>query len=221
MAVRKTRKEPELNIDPAPVSWKEEPVGGSPKKFKWGLVIVLLIAGLGLWWWRTNTWPIVAVVGLRPVTRFEVDQNLFKQYGKTTVENLITQRIIENELNRANISVDEAEIDAQIQEAKSQFPPEQDFDAELAKQGLDMPTVRNLISLQLRLGKVVSDKVTVSTEEIADYINENGQYMSATTEADRQIEAEESLKQQKQNEEISVWVENLRETAKVWRAPGI
>lgn len=192
-----------------------------PGWMKWAGVAVVAVAALLFWWWRTGTWPIVAMVGMKPVTRYEVMKSLYAQGGATLVDNLITQRQIENELDRLGVQVDQKAVDDQINAAKKQLPAGQNFETELAKQGLDLAAVRNLISLQLRLAKVSKDKVSVTPTEVDDYIKANSQYLTATTEAGKKDEAQAAVLQQKESDAISKWVEAVRAKTKVWRAPGI
>ncbi len=185
------------------------------KKYAIALAVILVLAAL--WWWRTNSWPVVAMVGNSPITRHEIEENLFKQYGQQTIEGLITQKQIENELNRQGIKIDENEIDKRIDDIKTSLGNGADFDAELKTRGMDMNKLRELIRLQLRLNKAVEDKATVSAEEVQNYIKQNGSYLSGKTDEEKKAEAEQMLKQDKQNSEIEKWVEEAKKQSNVWR----
>lgn len=196
-------------------------VNTNRRGMKWVVIAVIALGLLVTYWWKTNSWPVMAMVGMKPVTRMEVMNSLYKQGGASVLENLITQRIIETELDKENVQIDAKEVDDQINKAKASLPAGTTFEAELAKQGLTLPAVRNLISLQLRLTKVTSTRVVVTDSEIADFIKTNGQYLSATSEAGKATEARTALAQQNQDSAIQKWIDAAKAKVKVWKAPGI
>lgn len=221
---RKTETEMDVNFETPKMDMTDSgsstgmsSVSESKKFPKWLLVVALVIGGLGLWFWRTNTWPVVAVVGTRPITRFEIEKSLFEQYGQATIDGLITQYQIEEQLNKMGVSVDEAAVTARIEEVKKSLGPGQDLDTELASRGLDMNKFKNLISLQLRLNKAVEGKASVSAEQVAAYVKENDQFLTGKTPEEKRAEAEEALKQDAANSEIEKWVAEAQKQISVWR----
>ena len=73
------------------------------------------------------------------------------------------------------------------------------------------------MSLRLQVNKILENEVTVSNEEIDKYIKDNGKLMVATGEAERKIEANEKLKEQKISEKIQQWIGDLLSKSKITR----
>ncbi len=71
---------------------------------KWFWVAVV-VAAVVFFWYRTNTWPVVAVVNYKPIFRYQVDQALFSQGGLAMVDSLVTQKLAEAELDKLGIKI--------------------------------------------------------------------------------------------------------------------
>ena len=67
-------------------------------------------ATLALFWYRTNSWPIVAVVNGELVTRFELNQLMYSKVGEGAVEDLLMSRVISQEIANKKIKVTESEV---------------------------------------------------------------------------------------------------------------
>src|SRR4051812_45467567 len=99
-------KEPELPMVPEP---KTPP-------YRLIALLVLLLAVVGLFWYKTNTWPIVAVVNGKPLMRFTLDQQLYKQGGKEVLDTMITEKLVQDELAKNHLTASVAEVDTRIEE---------------------------------------------------------------------------------------------------------
>lgn len=199
-------------------SWSPTPAAvSSPKKkiqaWKW---IALIIAVVGFWWYRTNTWPVVAVVGFRPIFRHQVNQALYKQGGKAVVDSLVTEKLVKSELDRLGVRVTDQEVDTKMEEIIKSLGEGVNFEELLAERGLNMDEVRKQVQIQTGIEKALADKATFSAQEMEDFLNENGSFISGTSSAEKQVNAEKALKQQKLQEEVSKWIEGLKASAKIW-----
>src|SRR3989344_9175216 len=95
----------------------EEKAGRKGKKLpRWAIWGLVVLGALALFWYKTNSWPVVAMVGLRPVTRGEVTRALLKQGGKAEVESLITEMLVKKELDKLGVKVEASEVEAKIRE---------------------------------------------------------------------------------------------------------
>lgn len=205
-----------LSYQPRTISETPASNKGSMKKWTWVLVVLLLLVG---YWWRTGRWPLVAIVAGQPLTRFEVEQQLYKQGGKAMEDSLITQKLVEAELNKMKVNVDKADIDKRVEEMRATVPQGSTLEKELADKGFTLDEVRKLVELQLRINKALEPKATVSAEEVAKYIKDNGKYMTGKTDADKKTEAESILKQDKLSAAIEQWIDEVRTNGKVWKLP--
>ncbi len=190
----------------------------SSNKLTWALGILV---ALGIFWQYTNTWPVVAVVGLRPVFRFEVDQELFKQSGKTVVDSIVTQHLVEQKIKVLGIKIDDKKLDEKLAEIKKSVGgTDADFEKMIKDRGFTLAEVKKQIRLQMSIEKAVEKSASASAEEIAAYIKDNGQYMTGLSDEQKKTEAETAVKQQNVQKAINDWVEQVRKNGKVWSIFG-
>ena len=219
MAVKKSRrvKMPEAMSMPEPMVFER------PKRNwkKWGWVVVAVGLLVGWWWW-SNSWPVIAVVNGKMVTRGEVMRTLYAQSGEAILDSIVTQKLVEDELNRMGVVADPAKVEERIGQMKADLPQGSTWEAELATRGITEKQIRELLSLQIRLGAAVEKDATVSAEEIATYVKENEKFMTGKTPDERKTEAEGILKQSKQGTAIEALISRVREEgqSKVWRLPS-
>lgn len=187
----------------------------SRKMVGWVVVGLLILAIVGFWY-KTSSWPIAAIVNGRPITRFEVNRELYKQNGETMLEGMITERLVRGEIARLKLTVSDVEIDAKLEEIKKTLGEEANLEDVLAERGLTMADARKQLWLQMAMEKAVAGDASVSAEEIDAYIATNGIYLSGTDEEKRKA-AETSLIQRKGQEAITAWIDAVRARGKVWK----
>lgn len=181
-----------------------------------GGVVLAIVA----YWAATNSWPVVAMVGMRPVTRQEINSSLFNKGGKAEIDNKITEIQIMNALKSKGIKVSSAEIDSKVADVKMQLGAGVDLNQILASRGLSMTDYRRQLELLMGAEKAVSDKIVISDDDVKKFADENKDYITATGEA-RLSEARNMLRMSRLDEEIQSWVEEIRKDTKgIWRLPG-
>jgi len=182
-----------------------------------GLILaIVVLAGLALFWYKTNTWPIVAMVNSRPITRFEVNKMLFRQGGTLAIDEIVTQLGVESKLKRLGIVVTDSEVDEQIAGIRESLGTEVTLESRLAERGLTMDELISQIKIQVGMEKVVKDSVQVTPEEITAYVKQLGSVLPGDSDASKAAEAEKALRSQKMQDEISKWIEQTRTEMKVW-----
>lgn len=117
--------------------------------------ILLVISLLVLLWYKTNSWPIVAVVNYRPIWSWDLNNMMYAQVGEQALDNIITENVIKDELDKQNVQVSESDVDAKIDEIKKQIGSDESFEQALAMQGMTSDQLREQIKLQLGLEKLV------------------------------------------------------------------
>lgn len=121
---------------------------------KWRIPVLLLLL-LVLFWSQTNSWPVAAVVNYRPIWRWELDNQMYRQVGQQTLDNLITEQVIKDELAAKQISVDSKAVDAKVEDIKKQIGTEESFNQALTLQGMTLDQLKEQISMQMGLEKLV------------------------------------------------------------------
>ncbi len=110
---------------------------------------------LALFWYRTNSWPIVAVVNGELVTRFELNQLMYSKVGEGAVEDLLMSRVISQEIANKKIKVTESEVAGKLKMIKDQIGSEESYRQALAIQGMTEKQLLGQIRMQLALEKMV------------------------------------------------------------------
>lgn len=186
------------------------------------LVIAAIIAaaGLGVFWYKTNSWPVAAVVNGKVVTRFALNQALYKQGGKTVLDSLVTEQLIKNELDKQNVQVTDDEIENKYKEIIKSVPEDVKVEELLAARGMTVEEFKKQIAVQIRVDKATQNKSTVTTQEIDEYLKENEEFVTGSSSAEKRSSVEALLKNQKSQQAINSWIDEIRKKAQVWTPDG-
>ncbi len=115
----------------------------------------------------------VATVNGQPISRSTFDSRLeASPMGRTVLQQLVQETLIEQYAKNNNISVSNADIDARETQIKANFPSGS-WDEMLKSRGLTEADVRSALREQLILDKALSKDVTISPAQIRDYFNKN------------------------------------------------
>jgi foldase protein PrsA len=185
----------------------------APKKLIKPLVILLILALLYL----LKDEVIVASVNGRPITRWALVRNLEKQGAATTLENMTTQLLIEQELQKAGIVVTDEELDADINTLAEQLSAQgQNLDDLLKAQGYTRNEIKQQLSLSKGMEKLLADKITVSDDEIKAYFENNKEAIGTDVKLEDVSEnIKNQLKQEKLNTEEQKWFSEIQKASKI------
>lgn len=175
------------------------------------IALVLLVIGAYL----KRNWFIVAFVDGRPITRIALDRVLVKQYGPQTLDNMINESLINQEVANQHITVSESDIDQKIAEITAGLPEGVTLDQALQLQGMDSTEFKKQIKIQLGIDKILASKITVSEKEISQYIATNTAQFKDASPAAAQASAKNILLRQKENDAFTEWFATLRKNAKI------
>jgi len=162
---------------------------------------------------------IAAVVNGEPISRLSVVTALEKQSGKTTLDNLITKKLILQEAKKRNITVTQNDIDSEIKKITANLQTQgSTLDQALVSQGMTMSDLNDEIRVQIAVNKIVGTDVSVTEKEIDDFVAANKAQMTAgMTDAQFREQATGQLKQQKLQTKIQEFIKNLQDKAKIIR----
>ncbi len=216
-ARRKVQKEVEEDVVAFDTPVMSAPVANRSGGMRVYFGLAVIVAGLVFFWYRTKTWPVVALVNNMPIFRYQVDQALFAQGGLAMVDSLVTQKLAEAELDKLGIKIPDSEVDAKIEEIKGTLGEGTDLETLLAERGMTINDLKKDLILKMRVEKAVEKEASVSAEEVDAYLKENEKLLASLKPEERKAEAEAALKQQKLSTAITDWIEKLKTTGKVWR----
>lgn len=115
----------------------------------------------------------VATVDGETITANDLYQLMVKSVGPQAVEQLITQKLIDNEAAKQNISVSEEEVNVEFEEIKGNFPSEEMFNMQLQYMGISEEQFKEQLASDLKLRKLVEPEIEVTEEEVQTFYEEN------------------------------------------------
>ncbi len=183
------------------------------KVFAVGIVFILII----LFAFLFRSFFVAAIVNGEPITRLSVVKALEKQGGKTTLDNLITKKIILQEAKKRNVTVTKNDINAEIKKIEENVKSQgSTLDEALKTQGMTRTQLNDEIKIQLSIQKMVDKDIKVTDKEVDEFITTNkAQFPEATTEEQMKKQATAQLKQQKQQEKTQAFLADLQKKAKI------
>lgn len=207
---KKSKKSLEINSD-TPKKKNKKPI----YKNKYLLVAVLvLLVGVVTYFGRSLF--VAALVNGTPITRLEVISQLESQAGAQTLEQLVTEVLIEQEVKEQNISVSDEEIQSELDSLRSELEAQnQNLDDLLTLQGITQDELKKQFRLQLLVEKMFSDKVEVTDEEIDKYIENLGESAPDMSEDELRSQARQQLEQQEMVSAFQSWLQQAKSEANI------
>jgi foldase protein PrsA len=115
----------------------------------------------------------VATVNGQPISRETFNARLESSpMGRTVLQQLVQETLIEQYAKNNNITVTDADIDARENQIKANFPSGS-WDEMLKARGLSEADVRSALREQVILDKALSKDVTITPAQVKDYFNKN------------------------------------------------
>lgn len=172
------------------------------------LVLVALFFAKGIF--------VAATVNGSPISRLSIIQELEKRGGKSTLDALITEKLIENEAKAKGVAVTDAELDEELKKIEVQVTAQGGTLADaLAQQGMTEESLKEQIRVQQLMQKLLADKIAVTDEEVQKYITDSKITIPKGEEETAKEQITDQLKDQKLNQEAQVFITNLRNSAKI------
>ncbi len=172
------------------------------------LVLVVLFFAKGIF--------VAATVNGSPISRLSVISELEKRGGKSALDALISEKLIENEAAKKGVAVTDVEVDEEMEKIEAQITAQGSaFEEALAQQGLTEELLKEEIRIQQLMQKLLADKIAVTNEEVEKYITDNKVTLPKGEEQTAREQIMEQLKDQKLNQEAQLFITNFRNSAKI------
>ncbi len=193
----------------------EMPSSKKQSKLYYAILVLILLAVLTYFGiQKYGNLFVVATVNGNPITRVSLWQKLEKQAGKQVLDQMISEKLIEQEAQAKGIKVDSRDIDKKIQELEKQFKGKAGLDQVLNLQGMTREDLVTQLRYNLLVEKMVPS-VKVTDKEIADYYEQNqSTYRDELTDAVKK-EIRNTQKKKKRSKVISEWFDNVKKKAKI------
>lgn len=115
----------------------------------------------------------IATVNGQPISRSTFDARLESSpMGRTVLQQLVQETLIEQYAKNNNINVTDAEVDARENQIKANFPTGS-WDEMLKARGLTEADVRSALREQVVLDKALAKQVTITPAQIKQYFDKN------------------------------------------------
>lgn len=138
------------------------------------LAAVAVIAAGSVWAvTRSNNDEVVARVNGEIITRNDLYDAMVMQTGQDTLDNLISKKIIEQEAEKQNIKVSDADIEKELKKLAEYYGGQDAFEQTVASSNMSMDDVKKDVVLNVQLEKLMGSKITVTDEEIKKYFEAN------------------------------------------------
>ncbi|WP_379153141.1 peptidylprolyl isomerase [Paenibacillus sp. sgz5001063] len=167
------------------------------------LIVVLIVQPFQ----KDDNKVAVASVNGTDITKAQLYDKLVEAGGDSTLENLITTTLVDQEAKKANITVTDADITNEIEDLKTQFGGEEALNSALQQSSMTLDDLKKQMPLQVKIRKLVEPKVTVTDDEISKYFEDN----KATFNQEEQVRASHILVKTK--EEADAILKQLKDGA--------
>lgn len=147
------------------------------KLFILGLLAVSVIGFTGC-----TQKEVVAKVNDVEITKEELYDQLVAQNGEAALNALISQKILSAEVEAKKITVSDEEIQENIDEMTEYYGGEEEMNNALVQYNLTLDDVKENIVNNIQLQKILEPYIEISDDEIAQYFENNKDYLDQAEE---------------------------------------
>src|SRR3989344_1947689 len=194
--------------------WLENLRKESKKNLAWylaSIIAVLIIALIVYVFWFNRGLLVAGSVNGRLITTPEFYSRLVKTGGEQGFDNLVRDILLRQEASKKGVTATKEEVDTKIEQIEKSLGGKDSFEAALSQNKTSLDTLREQITMQVLVEKLLADQIKVSDAEVAKFIAENKE----TTTGKSKEGVKEALQSQKLNEKFQSWYEDLKNKAKI------
>jgi foldase protein PrsA len=175
-----------------------------------GVVVFLLVQ-------KNKSMFIVGTVNKSPITRWELNSKMAEKYGAQTFEEIVSERLLAENLAKNKIVVTDKEVQDELTKIKAQYGGEEQFKAAIAQFGMTEAKALASIKQSLGLKKLVEslNKIEITDAAVAKYYADNKATYAGKTLEEVSAEIKDSLLQQEIYTKSQEWYTQIRKDAKV------
>jgi parvulin-like peptidyl-prolyl isomerase len=181
------------------------------------VAIIVIVIGLVAIFVSNKGLLVAAVVNGTPIYRWQLNSVMTSRYGQQTLDSMVSQRLVDEEAKKADITVTQAEIAKKESDLVVSLGGNVSLDDVLAYQGMTKPDFEDQIRLQLTVEKLLGKDITITDTQITDYIATNSSTLTATDEAGLKEEAKQAIFSQELNSKLQTWFADVKAKASILR----
>lgn len=133
------------------------------------LIIVLIVQPFQ----KDDSKKAVATVNGTKITKEQLYEQLVELGGESTLQTMITTALVDQEAEKAKVTVTDEDINAEIEDLKAKFGGEAAFQAALEQSSMTVDDLKKQMPLQVKIRKILEPKVEVTEDEIKEYYEAN------------------------------------------------
>lgn len=175
-----------------------------------GVVVFLLVQ-------KNRGLFIAGTVNRSPISRWELNAKMAEKYGNQTFEEIVSERLLEENIEKNKIVVTDKEVQDELAKIKAQYGGEDQFKAAIAQFGMTEAKALESIKQSLGLKKLIesTNKIEITDAQIAQYFADNKDSYIGKKLADVSAEIKEILYEQQIYTLSQKWYTQVRNAAKV------
>ncbi|USK60126.1 peptidylprolyl isomerase [Peribacillus asahii] len=169
-----------------------------------GAVVIAAIIVVGMITSTAKNEAVATVDGSK-ITKEELYDELVASYGTDTLNTMITNKMIELEAKKQNVTVSDEDIQKELDVLIEQYGDEETLKGQLEASGSSMDDLKDDIVQYLQTRKLIEPSIKITDEEIKTYFEENKDSLGQA----EQVEASHILVEDKATaEEVLKKLEN-------------
>lgn len=174
-------------------------------------VIVFLLAQ------KNRSLFIVGTVNKSPISRWELNVKMAEKYARQTFEEIVSERLLAENLKKNNISVTDKEVQDELAKIKLQYGGEEQFKIAIAQFGMTEAKALASIKQSIGLKKMIEklNKIEITDTAITKYFTDNKTSYAGKKLEDVKTEIKETLYQQEIYTKSQEWYTQIRKDARV------
>lgn len=137
-----------------------------------GLIFVILVGGLGYYL------TAAALVNGQRISMAQLSKSTLNRYGADVLDELITNKLVDQEIRKQGITVATADIDAEIAALKDQYAggDQATWESVLAQEGVTEAELCATVRRRMGVEQIIGKDITVTDAELQTYYDANKDY---------------------------------------------
>jgi foldase protein PrsA len=137
-----------------------------------GLIAVILVGALGYYL------TAAALVNGQRISMAQLSKSTLNRYGADVLDELITNKLVDQEIRKQGITVATADIDAEIASLKDQYAggDQATWESVLAQEGVTEAELRETVRRRMGVEQIIGKDITVTDAELQTYYDANKDY---------------------------------------------
>ena len=180
--------------------------------FYWtGVIIILILVVLFSLFWFKKSIFLAGTINGRLVTTPQFYSKLAQSNGEEVFDAIVRETLIKQEAAKKGLEASTDDIDKKLKALEDRLGGKENLDLAISQNNTNLKELKEQISLQILVEKLLEDKVNVTDKEIKEYKTGN----KASTVGMSDDEIREIIKSNKLNEEFTVWYQDLKSKASI------